>query len=285
MSVGSAISRVVSWASLGLCLSTVGVVVGGLVGGLLGCGGDKAVRAPVSGGKPVPIVHEACDGGKVEAVDVNNDGKPDIRKHFDGSREVCRESDLDRDGRPDLYQYFTANGDLRRRESDYNDNGLPNMVEYFEGGRLVKRELDTTGRGYVDTWDTIDPASGKVVKRERDTNGKGRVDEWWAWDGEKLTIQVDKNGDGEHEADQQMLFTTAGGGLAPLLAPTSMTNGADAGAPTEPAPVATSAGAASKSALAPGLDPSLGPDFRSAGAGPSDGDGGAPKPRRGAAKR
>ena len=146
------------------------------------------------------IVHEPCEvkGHKVEALDTHADGKPVVTKVFDDKgHELCRMSDLTHRGRPDLYEYFDGAGTIRRREADYDLNGTIDSIEFYEGGKLVKREYDTTGQHRVDTWDYFDKVSGKRVRRERDTTNDGKVDQWWTWDGDKITIAVDRNGDGQ----------------------------------------------------------------------------------------
>src|SRR5580700_2199390 len=58
--------------------------------------------APPSLPKGAGLEHEACDesGNRVEMLDTNNDGKPDIRRVFNkgSGKEVCRVSDLNHDG-------------------------------------------------------------------------------------------------------------------------------------------------------------------------------------------
>lgn len=194
------------------------VVMSAVLAGTIGCGGKDASGAKTKlpeSTRSLTIQHEACEesGHKVEAIDVNNDGKPDIRRIFDGSREICRISDLNRDGKPELFEYYDANGQLRRREAGYDDNGVVNAIEIYENGKLVRAELDTTNQGRVDTWDTFDPATGKRVKRERDSTGNGRVDQWWTYDGEKVTIAMDKNGDGLPDPETSI---TLGAGGAPI---------------------------------------------------------------------
>src|SRR5207249_63236 len=124
--------------------------------------------------------------------------KPDIKRVYDKSTnaEICRISDLNHDGKPDMFEYFESNGQLRRREADFDDNGVVNMIEFYENGKLVRKELDTTGQNRIDTWDYYD-AAGKRVRRDRDTTNDGRVDQWWTWEGDKVTIAFDKNGDGQ----------------------------------------------------------------------------------------
>ena len=100
-----------------------------IVATALGCGGGDSGIANAKlpdGVRSQTIEHEACteSGHKVETVDVNNDGKPDIRRVYAGTQEVCRISDLNRDGKPDMFEYYDKTGQLRRREADYDDNGI-----------------------------------------------------------------------------------------------------------------------------------------------------------------
>jgi hypothetical protein len=226
---------------------------------LVACsGGDKA--ATTGGGAKAPnaarvemIQHEPCEesGNRVESLDSNNDQKPDIKRMYNKSSgvEVCRIVDLNHDGRPDLFEYFDASGTVRRREYAYDDSGSVNAIEYYEGGKLVRREYDTTGQHRIDTWDFFDPAkppnpkTGRPVpvRRERDTNGDGRVDQWWVWDGEKITISIDRTGDGRPDPENTIVLNDNDAG-APPPAPSSSgtdTTNADASAPTAAPPDAS----------------------------------------------
>jgi hypothetical protein len=236
----------------------------GLVGAA--CGGNDV---PATGPKPnsphsEAIQHEACNesGNRVEAMDANNDGKPDIKRVFDKrtGKELCRISDLNHDGKPDLYEYFDASGQIRRREADYDDNGVIDAIEYYENGKLVRREYDTTGQRRIDTWDFFDPATGKRVRRERDTTNDGRVDQWWTWAGDKLTIQVDKNGDGQPDPAETLVI---GGDAGGPLAPSPPAPASDAGSPhvqAPPAPVAVAAPTSTSTEPSPFGDAGLAAD-------------------------
>ena len=184
-----------------------------------------------------PLKHEPCEDsmGQVDALDVNGDGKPDLKRIVNkgSGQEVCRVADLNHDGKPELYTYYDASGQLRRREAMYEASDAISAIEYYEAGKLVRRELDTSGQRRVDTWDTFDPGTGKRVKRERDTNGDGKVDQWWTWDGDKLTIAMDKNSDGQPDPDAT-LVTGPNGQLVSVTA-------LDAGIEAAPAPLAADA--------------------------------------------
>jgi hypothetical protein len=176
------------------------------------CGSAEKARAnsgAPSRARTESLEHERCDvsSSHVETLDTNGDGKPDLRRVYDDSKhELCREVDLNHDGKPDLYEYFDSSGSIRRREFCYDDAGDVNAVELYEAGKLVQRQYDTTGQHRIDTWDWFDPKApvdsktGRPVhpiRRERDTKGIGFIDQWWTWNGTKVSIATDKNGDGK----------------------------------------------------------------------------------------
>src|SRR5260370_13675358 len=62
------------------------------------------------------LEHQKCDEsmGRVEVLDTDHDGKPELKQVFDKStnRELCRMADLNHDGKPDMYEYYNADATL-----------------------------------------------------------------------------------------------------------------------------------------------------------------------------
>jgi hypothetical protein len=222
----------------------------GACGGSEKMSGVSAATLP-AGSRSEALDHEACEesGNRVEVVDTNNDGKPDIRRVFDGGgHEKCRVIDLNHDGRPDLYEYLDGAGAIRRREFCYDDTGVVNAIEFYEQGKLAKREYDTSGQHRIDTWDWFDtmaPLDAKTgrpahpVRRERDTTGDGLVDQWWTWEGSKVTIANDRDGDGKPDPASVIVLN---GGADNAAAPPAL-EGEGGAAPQAPADGGTASAA------------------------------------------
>ena len=140
-------------------------------------------------------------GQRVEMLDTNSDGKPDIRRVFDKrtGREICRVVG------PQPRRQAGPLRVLRRQRrtsaaasTATTTRGVVNAIEHYEGGRLAEarvRHRRASTRSTPGTTSTralpLDPKTGRPVhpsRRERDTKGDGRVDQWWTWDGDKVTI-------------------------------------------------------------------------------------------------
>lgn len=258
----------------GLSVS-LALLVGVGISASAGCGNDSAsgvgnAKLP-DGVRSEVIEHESCDesGNKVEMLDANNDGKADIKRVTKGGREICRITDLNHDGKPDMWEYYDQTGQLRRREADYDDNGIVNSIEHFENGKLVRRELDTTNQGRLDTWDFFDPTTGARIKRERDATGDGKIDQWWTFNGDNVTIAMDRNGDGLPDPDATITLGANG--------QTVTDAGVAAATPPPAAPAATTPPTLSMPSLNNEPAPPVTPPVQDAGV--------VGKPQRGGAKR
>lgn len=167
-------------------------------------------------GEPMP--HQQCIVGTgAVAVDVNNDGQPDVRTMMEGGRPRCRETDANFDGRVDILRWFDANGAVTRVEDDYDFDGRIDVVATFENGVVVRDILDTNFDGITDTW--RDYRNGRVVELRRDADGDARVDTWERFDdnGRLTYAAVDSNHDGQPDEEPR---ATSDAGTTPA-APTA----------------------------------------------------------------
>jgi hypothetical protein len=253
--------------------SVLTVALAAITVGTSACGGGEQTSGVASAKLPKgvngTIEHQSCDedGEKVETLDVNNDGKADIRTVIESrsGQVICRIVDLNHDAKPDLYEYYDRmSGTIRRREFCFDDSGVVNAVEYYEGGKLVRREKDTTGQRRIDTWDYFDPAAApdprtgnpRPIRRERDTDGNGQIDQWWLWEGDRVSIATDKNGDGNPDPEATVILGASGSMVSDAVpaAPAAVDAGAaptaadaDGGAASAPPAAISDAGPPSSS--------------------------------------
>jgi hypothetical protein len=171
----------------------------------VGCGGTTAPAQSPEAGRDVTrrdttIVHEPCpiDGSNATSRDVNRDGKPDLVTVRESGKLTCRWLDLNFDGVVDVWVYYDANGQVRRRETDFDRDGRIDEIETRQAGQIVSRERATTLAGKLDTWQFFE--AGVLVRGERDSNGDGVIDQWWEYSDaahpECAIVHSDTDGDG-----------------------------------------------------------------------------------------
>lgn len=88
------------------------------------------------------------DRSDVQAVDINGDGRPDVRIARHLGRELCRETDLNFDGPPDVIRVTSADGSPLWIGHDFDGDGRADQVEIHVVGRFryMLRDLDGDGR-------------------------------------------------------------------------------------------------------------------------------------------
>ncbi len=105
------------------------------------------------------LVLAACDSmpratcetnGTPALIDINGDGRPDIRKFMHRGKEVCRETDLDFDGHPDTILVSDAGRGVSWTGSDFNSDGLCDHVEVRVDGKPTHEVVDTDSDGHPD---------------------------------------------------------------------------------------------------------------------------------------
>lgn len=108
-------------------------------------------------------------------VDLNRDGKIDVRTTFDDAGLRVEETmDQDFDGRADWVDHYIS-GKRSYAEVDTNFDGTFDLFKYYEGGLVRRKERDTNGDGKIDFWEYLDE-KGSVVKTGKDVDGDGKMD-------------------------------------------------------------------------------------------------------------
>ena len=108
-------------------------------------------------------------------VDLNWDGKVDVRTWFDEDGQIEKEEmDGDFDDRVDWIDHYKGGGRVMS-EIDTDYNGSLDLFKYYDNGTLRRKERDTTGDGRIDFWEYIDP-NGQVLRTGRDLDADGVMD-------------------------------------------------------------------------------------------------------------
>jgi|GEM_PF-571402 len=116
-------------------------------------------------------------------IDLNADGKIDIRRYYTAGVKTREEFDLDYDGRFDVINYYVQ-GWMNKQAYYIRSKTQPDVYKYYElvGKKkkkkllLVKKERDTNLDGRVDYWEYWE--NGSLDRIGRDTDYDGNVDVW-----------------------------------------------------------------------------------------------------------
>jgi hypothetical protein len=119
-------------------------------------------------------------------IDLNSDGKIDIRIIYKNNSKVREEFDLDFDGKVDVINLYDDQGFLHKQEYfiSSKDPSKPDLFKYYEvigekanrRVQLVRKERDSNLDGKIDYWEYWE--EGKLVRIGRDTDHNGTVDVW-----------------------------------------------------------------------------------------------------------
>lgn len=116
-------------------------------------------------------------------IDLNGDGKIDMRRYYESEVISKEDFDLDYDGTIDLINMYSQ-GFLNKQSYFLRSKKRPDVFKYYEvigkrkkkRVRLVRKERDTNLDGKVDYWEYWE--NGQLDRIGRDTDWDGNVDVW-----------------------------------------------------------------------------------------------------------
>ncbi len=175
-----------------------------LTWGLAGCGSSSenvkkeaskvAAKSGVSTQIPEPVVGAA--GEKVKKYDLNKDKRPDLWKVYvpKGPKKILAlvriEIDLDANGKIDVRRFYKDNSKTRE-EFDLDFDGRFDVIHFFDDkGNLFKKAYFMRSRNprrpdLLKYYEVVGKKKSKkivLVRKERDDNLDGRVDYWEYWE-------------------------------------------------------------------------------------------------------
>ena len=109
-------------------------------------------------------------------VDKNNDGSPDLWKYtFSDSESIeIRAIDLNHDGKEDIRTYFDEKGNITREEFDGDFDGSVDIIDYYTNNKRIESHIDTNTDM---TFDVFRFYNNGVIKREEiDSNYDNAID-------------------------------------------------------------------------------------------------------------
>lgn len=119
-------------------------------------------------------------------IDLDANGKIDVRRFYKNNLKTRVEFDLDFDGRFDVIHFFDSNQNLYKKAYFMRSRNprRPDLLKYYEvvGKKktkkivLVRKERDDNLDGRVDYWEYWE--NGSLDRIGRDTDFDGSVDVW-----------------------------------------------------------------------------------------------------------
>lgn len=124
----------------------------------------------------------------LQKIDLNNDQKPDIINHYqerpsNTPLRIVKEVDINYDGKMDLKTYFDADQNVVKEEIDSDYDGVVDWTDFYYKGVKTRTEKDLDSNGYIDT--IVYYRDGKIHQQHKDTTGDGEYD---------LKVLFDENG-------------------------------------------------------------------------------------------
>jgi antitoxin component YwqK of YwqJK toxin-antitoxin module len=133
---------------------------------------------------PKTVVFEEITDKVVNTIDRDGNGKVDIWnfQSSEGGPIVIKALDLNQDGKEDLRTYFDNNGNITKEEIDGDFDGVVDMIDYYTNNNRTESQIDTNTDRIFDVFRFYE--NGKLVREAIDFNYDQTIDSTFTYDAE-----------------------------------------------------------------------------------------------------
>ena len=161
---------------------------------LIGC--TTQLRKPAPGPSALPAQNKF-----EQEFDLNNDGKPDVWRHYvqQGKNKILshKSFDLNFDGKVDFKRFYTPKGKVIRDEFDMDFDGQVDRVVYYKNNVIERKEINLQGDSHPEV--TKHYKNGQLYILEEDRDADQKLDHWEHYrpDGKVARRGYDRDNDGK----------------------------------------------------------------------------------------
>ena len=153
------------------------------------------LRKPTTGPSALPAQNKF-----EQEFDLNNDGKPDVWRHYvqQGNSKVLshKSFDLNFDGTIDFERFYTPKGKVIRDEFDMDFDGQVDRVVHYKNNVIERKEINLQGDSHPEVIKHYKNGQLYILEEDRDADQK--LDKWEHYRNGKLARRgYDRNNDGE----------------------------------------------------------------------------------------
>ena len=111
-----------------------------------------------------------------ETLDKDGNGQPDIwsYKRENQTTPILRALDLNNDGRHDVRSHYNEKGDMFKEEIDGDFDGLVDIVDFYQANVRIECHIDTNTDGVFDIFRFY--KNNVLYKQDQDIDLDGKID-------------------------------------------------------------------------------------------------------------
>lgn len=147
---------------------------------LIGCATKRTIQTSEDGViKALPKAEKLVlpESETTQNVDRDGDGKTDIWNYYNDGETTpyLKVLDLNRDGQPDVRSHFDSQGQLVKEEFDGDFDGTIDIEDIYQADVRIESYIDTNTDGVFDVFRYY--KDGTLIAQESDSNYDGTIDQ------------------------------------------------------------------------------------------------------------